>query len=82
MDPSHREIMDFIMWVVGGAGVVCVVVLGFWWKVESGQNKKIAEMQQHNAHQHELIHGKIDKVRDKVEEIWKHLVRRNGGRDL
>jgi hypothetical protein len=43
---------------------------------------KIQKLQDMNSHQHEMIHGKIDKVRDKVEEIWKHLVRRNGGKSL
>ena len=82
VDPSHQNIIDFIMWALGGAGVAVTLILGFWWKVESGQNRKIKELQDMNSHQHELIHGKIDKVRDKVEEIWKHLVKRNGGRSL
>jgi hypothetical protein len=69
-------------WALTGFGTALIAFLGIWWRVESKQDKKIQSLQEINSHQHEMIHGKIDKVRDKVEDIWKHLVSRNGGKPL
>jgi hypothetical protein len=79
---ADQQILEFMYWALTGFGTALIAFLGIWWKVESGQNTKIQKLQDMNSHQHEMIHGKIDKVRDKVEEIWKHLVKRNGGKSL
>jgi hypothetical protein len=72
---GHTQIMELIYWGLGAAGAIAAAFLGIWWRVESNQDKRVKDLAQQNSHQHDQLHGKIDKVRDKVEEIWKHLVK-------
>ena len=41
------------------------------------QNRKIDTLAETNGNEHSAIHRKIDTVRDKIEDIWKHLVHRD-----
>jgi hypothetical protein len=66
---------DEIRWILGVIGSIAAVFLMVWWRVESRQDQKIDEMKRDNGNEHETLHRKVDKVRDKVEEIWKHLVK-------
>ena len=75
IDPTHAEIMELIYWILGGVGAIAAVFVGIWWKVESKQDRQVRHLQEANSHDHDQLHGKIDKVRDKVEDIWKHLVK-------
>lgn len=63
-----RWILSFMMAFATLASIV-------WWRVESLQNKKIDDLTKNNHVDHGHLHKKIDNVRDKVEDIWKELVR-------
>ena len=65
-----------IRWILGSLGGIAAAMLGIWWRVESRQDKKIDDLSETNGKDHEILHKKIDKLRDKVEDIWKHLVER------
>jgi hypothetical protein len=63
-----------VKWILGVIGAVAGIFLMIWWRVESKQDSKIDELKRDNGQEHQTLHKKVDKVRDKVEDIWKHLV--------
>jgi uroporphyrinogen-III decarboxylase len=69
-----------VRWILGFLGSFAIVASTIWWKVESKQDKKIDDLKTCNSKDHDLLHRKIDKTRDKLEEIWKHLVKEGNRR--
>jgi hypothetical protein len=75
------------MWVVGG--VVIPIVLGatgFWWRVESDQNRKLEKLRECNGKDHREIRNELSGLKeesherhvellDKVTEVWQHMVK-------
>ena len=66
-------------------------MFGFWWRVESRQDKKIDGLRNFNDKDHREICKEIlaardlsvkqhMMLRDKLDEVWKDLIRRNGGK--
>ena len=74
MDPEHAEIVHIIQWVVGALVAAGVAFVGIWQHNDKKREHKIDELRRNNDDDHRQIHHKIDNVRDKVEDIWKHLV--------
>lgn len=68
-------------WIAAIGLPVVLGLLGFWWRVEARQDKSIKEMADANHKAHSDLHDKIDRnhnaLRDKVQEIWEHLVHRH-----
>lgn len=54
-------------------------MLALWFKInqrrDDDTHDRIDTLARSNEDEHRRLHGKIDKVSDKVTEIWKHLVR-------
>jgi hypothetical protein len=63
------------MWLIGLGITAAGGFLTIWWRVESRQDKALCALRKENDSSHKHLHGKVDRVQDKVEEIWKHLVR-------
>jgi hypothetical protein len=68
MGEELRWILSFLVAFASLASLI-------WWRVESTQNRKIDDLSERNHEDHGHLHKKIDNVRDKVEDIWKELVR-------
>lgn len=75
-------------WMVfAGVGIpLLVAAISVWWKVESGQNTEISALQKCNHEDHTEIRKEIagsvetfteqnNHLRDKIQEIWEHLVK-------
>ena len=65
---------------------VFLFMLSIWWRVEARQDRKLDELRKANDRAHEFLRDKIDAtndqtrseyrhIRDKIEEIWKKVVR-------
>ena len=72
MEPNHWELLK---WLLGTMGGICIFGFGIWWRIVAKQDKKLDTFAEHNGTEHKIIHSKIDRVQDKVEDIWKHLVK-------
>lgn len=66
---------DELKWVLGAMGSIAAAFLVIWWKVEAKQDKKLDDLKEDNGDAHGILHMKIDKVQDKIEDIWKHMVK-------
>lgn len=73
-DPTHAEIVHLIQWLVGLLVAFGVAFVGIWQHIDKKKEHKLDEKFKNNDDDHRAIHHKIDNVRDKVEDIWKHLV--------
>ena len=66
-----------IGWVLAGLGACLSLAVGVWWRVESRQDRKIDGLSQINGKEHRDLHDKIDanhhSIRDKLDNIWKHI---------
>ena len=73
-------------WIAAIGVPLLIGGITMWWKVEAGQDKKLDRLHDENHKAHLLLHQKIDKaeevrddqhlsLRDKIEEIWKHVVK-------
>jgi hypothetical protein len=79
-----KDIIELLRWALAVASTLMVGMIGAWWRVESGQNKKIDDGFEHNEYSHDKLFRKIDEtkddltdqhlvLRDKIEEIWKYI---------
>ena len=65
------------MWLLAIAVTVAIAFLGIWWKVESRQDKSLCALRRENDASHKVMYAQIDKVKDKIEKIWIHLVEKD-----
>lgn len=79
-----KEIIELLRWALGVAATTMLGMIGIWWKVESGQNKRIDEGFKQNVESHEKLQKKIEEtkdeltqqhlqIRDKIEDVWKYI---------
>jgi len=70
------------MWLIGLAVTAGIAFLGIWWHVEAKQDRALCSLRKERAadaikndKSHQIIHEKVDDVRDKIEAIWIHLLK-------
>ena len=77
---------ESIRWILGATLGLAGVMFSLWWKVESRQDRKIDLSNEKNVEAHAGLYKKIDAteaaltaqhmaLRDKIEDIWKHVVK-------
>lgn len=76
---------SWVQWVIGIVVIILLAMIsGFirwWYCIESRQDEKLDKLDEENSKAHGEMHRKMDeqhsKIRDKLEDIWKHLLRRD-----
>jgi len=73
--------------ITGGIAVPLVIAaVGFWWRIESAQNRNLEKMQACNGKDHADIRKEISSLKSKgheqhvellgkVTEVWQHMVK-------
>jgi type VI protein secretion system component VasK len=66
-----------VEWVIYGGVPLLLFFVGLWWRIDARREKAVKEWKSQNEEQHEAIRQSMDdkhqSIRDKIEEIWKHL---------
>ena len=74
--------------IIAGIGIPLIAFLwGIWWRVESRQDQNIKDFKLSNQQEHEMLRQDMKKnteelsrqhmaLRDKIQDIWEHLVKR------
>lgn len=69
-------------WIALLAIVVTIIIaisgliFTIWWRVESRQDRALHDLRQENGASHVELHGKIDSLRDQINDIWKYVNKR------
>ena len=58
--------LALLKWIFGGMGSVAVLLFGIWWKIESRQDQKIDNLADRNSRAHDLLHKRINCVKDEL----------------
>jgi hypothetical protein len=74
---------ELLPWILGIGVPVIGGLFTLWLRVESKQDRAISQLQESNDEAHtELRKAMTDqhsKLRDKIEQIWQHLVHHDSG---
>jgi len=60
------------MWIAGVGIPVLAGLFTIWWKIEARQDNKIDRLVENNKSDHNIIHKKIDRLHDKIVDLWKN----------
>lgn len=58
--------LALLKWIFGGLGSVAILLFGIWWKIESRQDQKIDSLAERNSRAHDLLHKRINYVKDEL----------------
>jgi hypothetical protein len=60
--------LTFLKWIFGAIGATAFALFGIWWKVESGQNNAIRELNESNIKAHDLLHKRISSTKEELKD--------------
>jgi len=71
-------VSTWLPWVAGVGVPLLIAAFTIWWKIEARQDRKIDKMAETHRNNHRVIHDKIDRLHDKIVDLWKNRGRTDG----